>query len=150
MGIEKDINQSKFKNEYHKLIVNLIYTYNWVNEQTKEVLENWDLTSQQFNILRILRGSHGPLSTLQIRERMLDKMSDTSRIVDRLLIKGLVKKVACKADKRLVDITITPKGQKLLSAIDKEEEKLDNIAKMLSVADAKLLSKLLDKMRGSN
>jgi MarR family 2-MHQ and catechol resistance regulon transcriptional repressor len=150
MGIEKDINQSKFKNEYHKLIVNLIYTYNWVNEQTKEVLQDWDLTSQQFNILRILRGSHSPLSTLQIRERMLDKMSDTSRIVDRLLIKGMVKKVACKADKRLVDITITPKGQKLLSAIDKEEEKLDNIAKMLSVADAKLLNKLLDKMRGSN
>ena len=150
MGIEKDINQSKFKNEYHKLIVNLIYTYNWVTEQIKEVLQNWDLTSQQFNILRILRGSHAPLSTLQIRERMLDKMSDTSRIVDRLLIKGLVKKVACKADKRLVDITITTKGQKLLAAIDKEEEKLDNIAKMLSVADAKLFNKLLDKMRGTD
>jgi len=150
MGIEKDINQSKFKNEYHKTIVNLIYTYNWVTEQTKEVLQDWDLTSQQFNILRILRGSHSPLSTLQIRERMLDKMSDTSRIVDRLLIKGLVKKVPCKSDKRLVDITITAKGQKLLVAIDKEEEKLDNIAKMLSVADAKLLNKLLDKMRGSD
>jgi DNA-binding MarR family transcriptional regulator len=150
MGIEKDINQSKFKNEYQKSIINLVYTYNWVTEQIKEVLENWDLTSQQFNILRILRGSHGPLSTLQIRERMLDKMSDTSRIVDRLLIKGLVKKVACKSDKRLVDITITTKGQKILAAIDKEEERMDNVAKKLSVADAKLLNKLLDKMRGSD
>ena len=150
MGIEKDINQSKFKNEYQKSVINLVYTYNWVTEQIKEVLQHWDLTSQQFNILRILRGSHAPLSTLQIRERMLDKMSDTSRIVDRLLIKGLVKKVPCKADKRLVDITITAKGQKLLAAIDKEEEKMDDIAKMLSVADAKLLNKLLDKMRGSD
>jgi MarR family 2-MHQ and catechol resistance regulon transcriptional repressor len=150
MGIEKDINQSKFKNEYQKSIINLTYTYNWVTEQIKEVLQNWDLTSQQFNILRILRGSHAPLSTLQIRERMLDKMSDTSRIVDRLLIKNLVKKVPCKSDKRLVDITITAKGQKILTAIDKEEEKMDSIAKMLSVADAKLLNKLLDKMRGSN
>jgi MarR family 2-MHQ and catechol resistance regulon transcriptional repressor len=150
MGIEKDINQSKFKNEYQKSIINLVYTYNWVTEQIKEILQHWDLTSQQFNILRILRGSHAPLSTLQIRERMLDKMSDTSRIVDRLLIKALVKKVACKADKRLVDITITAKGQKLLAAIDKEEERMDNIAKMLSLADAKLLNKLLDKMRGAN
>lgn len=150
MGIEKDIHQSKFKNEYQKSIVNIVYTYNWVTEQIKEILQKWDLTSQQFNILRILRGSHTPLSTLQIRERMLDKMSDTSRIVDRLLLKGLVKKVACKADKRLVDITITSKGQKLLATIDKEEDQLDNVARLLSVADAKLLNKLLDKMRGSD
>jgi DNA-binding MarR family transcriptional regulator len=150
MGIEKDINQSKFRNDYQKSIVNLIYTYNWVTEQIKTVLEKFDLTMQQFNILRILRGSKSPLSTLQIRERMLDKMSDTSRIVDRLLIKGLVKKVACKADKRLVDITITAKGHKILSAIDNEEDRLDSIIQTLSVADTKLFNKLLDKMRGSD
>jgi DNA-binding MarR family transcriptional regulator len=149
MGIEKDINQLKFRNEYQKSIVNLIYTYNWLTEQIKVVLEESDLTMQQFNILRILRGSQAPLSTLQIRERMLDKMSDTSRIVDRLIIKGWAKKMICKTDKRLVDVTITTKGQKLLAIIDKQEEKLDNIINTLTVADAKLLNKLLDKMRGS-
>src|ERR1700756_337439 len=108
MGIEKDINQQKFRNEYQKSIVNLIYSYNWVTERIKFVLEDADLTMQQFNILRILRGSQTALSTLQIRERMLDKMSDASRIVDRLVIKGLAKKVISKTDKRLVDVTITP------------------------------------------
>ena len=149
MGIEKDINQLKFRNEYQKSIVNLIYTYNWVTEQIKVVLEESDLTMQQFNILRILRGSQAPISTLQIRERMLDKMSDTSRIVDRLIIKGWAKKMICKTDKRLVDVTITPKGQKLLAIIDKQEVQLDSIISTLTVADAKLLNKLLDKMRGS-
>ena len=86
MGIEKDINQQKFRNEFQKASINLIYTFNWVSEKMKVFFENQDITSQQFNILRILRGAHKPLSTLQIRERMLDKMSDTSRIVDRLCL----------------------------------------------------------------
>ena len=92
MGIEKDINQSKFRNDYQKAGINLIYTFNWMTEKMKILFEKFGLTSQQFNILRILRGAGQPLSTLQIRQRMLDKMSDTSRIVDRLILKGLVKK----------------------------------------------------------
>lgn len=149
MSIEKDINQSKFRNEYQKSIINIIYTYNWMTEKIKDVLSKEDLTMQQFNILRILRGSQSPLSTLQIRERMLDKMSDTSRIVDRLIIKGLAKKVACKADKRLVDITITDKGKKILQKIDKKEEELDNIINSISHSEAKSLNSLLDKIRKS-
>ena len=81
MGIEEDISQSKFRNEYQKGVVNLIYTYNWMNERMKHLFDKEKITSQQFNILRILRGAGKPLSTLQIRQRMLDKMSDTSRIV---------------------------------------------------------------------
>ncbi|RYG53097.1 MAG: MarR family transcriptional regulator, partial [Chitinophagaceae bacterium] len=78
MGIDQDIHQTKFRNEYQKASVNLLYTYGWITERTKEVFAAEDITPQQFNILRILRGSHPqPLSTLQIRERMLDKMSDT-------------------------------------------------------------------------
>ena len=96
MGIEKDISQAKFSNEYQKATINLIYTFNWMNEQIKNMLDQYDITPQQFNILRILRGAGKPLSTLQIRQRMLDKMSDTSRIVDRLIKKGLVKKVVCE------------------------------------------------------
>jgi len=104
MSIEKDIQQSKFRNEYHKTVVNLIFTYNWITEKTKQFFDKGDITSQQYNILRILRGAGKPLSTLQIRQRMLDKMSDTSRIVDRLVKKELVQKVVCKTDRRLVDV----------------------------------------------
>ena len=105
---------------------------------------------QQFNILRILRGSETPLSTLQIRERMLDKMSDTSRIVDRLVIKGVARKVISKSDKRLVDITITDKGKKLLLKIDEHEETFDKTVSALSLNDAKTLNILLDKIRHSD
>lgn len=150
MGIEKDINQKKFRNEHQKVLINLIYTYNWVTEQAKTILEKGDVTAQQFNILRILRGAGEPLSTLQIRQRMLDKMSDTSRIVDRLILKGLVKKNVCKTDKRLVDVSITDKGKKLLEKLDKYDADMDAIAGSLSEADAKTLNKLLDKIRNSN
>ncbi len=83
MGIEKDIQQTNFRNEFQKMGINLIYTANWLNEKMGQILATEDITQQQYNILRILRGSECPLSTLKIRERMLDKMSDTSRIVDR-------------------------------------------------------------------
>ncbi|HEY0039943.1 MAG TPA: MarR family transcriptional regulator, partial [Flavisolibacter sp.] len=96
-------------------MINLLFTYGWAIEKIKDFVAKEDITHQQYNILRILRGAHPkPLSTLQIRERMLDKMSDTSRIVDRLVLKDLVEKRTCSKDKRLVDVTITEKGQALL------------------------------------
>jgi MarR family 2-MHQ and catechol resistance regulon transcriptional repressor len=147
MGIQEDINQSKFRNEYQKAGINLIYTFNWVTEQTKNLFEKHGLTAQQFNILRILRGAGEPLSTLQIRQRMLDKMSDTSRIVDRLIIKGLVKKNVSKVDKRLVDVSITDKGKKLLAKLDGHQDEMDAILNNLSDSEAKTLNKLLDKIR---
>ena len=150
MSLEKDITQSNFRNEHQKAAINLIYSYHWINEQMKSFFERVDITSQQFNILRILRGAGKPLSTLQIRQRMLDKMSDTSRIVDRLLAKGLVKKVVCKADKRLVDVSITDKGKKLLEMTDKYEPEMDALISSLSEAEVKTLNKLLDKLRNSD
>lgn len=148
MSIEKDIQQTKFRSPYHKASVNLIYTVSWLRDQMKFLFEAEDITPQQFNILRILRGSFPqPLSTLQIRERMLDKMSDTSRIVDRLITKGLVKKVTCKTDRRLVDVIITDKGKKILERLDLRQDEMDNVLKNLSEEDANLLSSLLDKMR---
>ncbi len=149
MGIDQDIKQAKFRNEHQKASVNLIFTYGWITERTKELFAREDITPQQFNILRILRGSHPePLSTLQIRERMLDKMSDTSRIVDRLIGKGLVKKGTCKTDRRLVDVMITDKGRKLLERLDERQDELDNIIGNLSKKEAAQLSELLDKIRG--
>ncbi|MFT3979457.1 MAG: MarR family transcriptional regulator [Ferruginibacter sp.] len=147
MGIEQDINQANFRNEYQKAAVNLIYTFNWMNEKTRAIFDAEDITSQQFNILRILRGANAPLSTLQIRQRMLDKMSDTSRIVDRLVTKGFAKKNTCVKDKRLVDVSITDKGRKLLERIDMRQADMDAVLQNLSEADAKILNKLLDKIR---
>lgn len=147
MSIEKDISQPKFRNEYQKSIVNFIYTFNWMSEKMKTILDRENITSQQFNILRILRGAGKPISTLQIRQRMLDKMSDTSRIVDRLILKGLVTKNICPEDKRLVDVAITEKGKKLLETLDKYDEEMDSIFGRLSIPEAKTLSTLLDKIR---
>ncbi len=148
MGIEKDIQQAKVRNAHQKAGINLIYTVAWMRDKTKSIFDTEDVTSQQFNILRILRGSFPqPLSTLQIRERMLDKMSDTSRIVDRLIVKGLVKKVVCKNDRRLVDVMITDKGKKLLERLDARQDEIDSVLGNLSEKDANILSDLLDKIR---
>ncbi len=150
MGIDKDIQQARFRNVYQKAGINLIYTLGWMKDKTKCIFDEEDITSQQFNILRILRGSFPqPLSTLQIRERMLEKMSDTSRIVDRLIAKGLVKKITCKADRRLVDVIITDKGKKLLERLDAKQDEIDGVLRNLTEKEATTLSDLLDKIRNS-
>jgi DNA-binding MarR family transcriptional regulator len=147
MSLEKEIHQKAFRSEYQKSTINLIYTYNWVNEKVSKLFEPFDITQQQFNILRILRGAGQPLSTLQIRQRMLDKMSDTSRIVDRLIKKGLVKKSVCDEDRRLVDILLTEKGKKLLQTMDVLNEEMESIFRYLSEEEARQLNILLDKIR---
>jgi MarR family transcriptional regulator, 2-MHQ and catechol-resistance regulon repressor len=150
MGIEKEIHQSKFVSARQKAMINLLFTYGWVLERIRGFLSKEDITHQQYNILRILRGSHPePLSTLQIRERMLDKMSDTSRIVDRLVAKELAHKTICPRDKRLVDVVITDKGQELLKRLDNGIDQVQNIMGHLSEQEAEELSSLLDKLRGS-
>jgi DNA-binding MarR family transcriptional regulator len=150
MALEKEINQRKFRNDYQKSAINIIYTYNWITEKMNRIFEESGITSQQFNILRILRGAAAPLSTLQIRQRMLDKMSDTSRIVDRLVIKGLVKKSVCKTDRRLVDVIIMEKGRKLLEKIDAYNGQMDSIMMNLTEEEAKTLNELLDKLRNED
>ncbi|MCB0715107.1 MAG: MarR family transcriptional regulator [Chitinophagaceae bacterium] len=150
MGIEEDIQQRTFRNAHQKAAINLLYTNSWMRERTKIIFDTEDITPQQFNILRILRGSFPkPLSTLQIRERMIEKMSDTSRIVDRLITKGLVKKLVCKNDRRLVDIIITDKGKKLLERLDTRQDEIDSVLRNLSEKEATLLSDLLEKIRSS-
>jgi len=147
MGIEKDIQQTNFRNEFQKMGINIIYTAHWLNEKMSQILSTEDITQQQYNILRILRGSECPLSTLKIRERMLDKMSDTSRIVDRLIVKGLVEKTACVKDKRLVDIIVTKKGLQLLEKLDALNEQIDSILKGVSEKEAITMNQILDKLR---
>ena len=147
MALEHEINQRKFRNEYQKAILNILYTNNWLTEKIDIIFDKWDITPRQFNILRILRGEGKPLSTLQIRQRMLDKMSDTSRIVDRLVRKGMVRKTPNEEDRRLVDVIITPRGKKLLEKIDPLENEMDKVMSQLSESETSTLNQLLDKLR---
>ena len=149
MGIGEDIKQSRFRHEWQKGMINLLYTYNWVSYSLRGYLDEYDLSHQQFNVIRILNGSHPtPLSTQEIRNRMLDKASDASRIVDRLIAKGLAIKKGCDKDKRLVDVTITDKGRDLVQIlIEKEDAMIMEMMGNLSEADAHTLNELLDKLR---
>lgn len=150
MGIENEIQQYRFTGENQKALINLLYTYHWVTEKLKAVLSENDITLQQYNILRILRGSDPkPLSTLNIRDRMLDKMSDTSRIVDRLMLKGLVDKKSCVTDKRLVDVSITDEGKKLLEEIDRKDDVMTGVIGNLNHQELVALNQILDKLRGT-
>lgn len=149
MEIEKEIKNAKFKDNYQKVSVNLIYTYNWLNSMIKQELGKSKITPQQFNILRILRGQHPKPATINIiKERMLDKMSDASRIVDRLVSKGLVTRTICESDRRAVDIIISEKGLALLAGIKLEEAMAVTFKENISEDDAKKLSDLLDTFRG--
>jgi DNA-binding MarR family transcriptional regulator len=147
MGIEQDIQQASFRNEFQKMGINLLFTANWLNEQIGKILSEEGVTQQQYNILRILRGSATPLSTLKIRERMLDKMSDTSRIVDRLIAKELVVKNTCEKDKRLVDITLSPKGLDLVDQLDQFNDRIDALLKGINESEAATINQILDKIR---
>lgn len=147
MSIEKEIPKSYFRNSSHKTLVNILFTSNWILEKLKQFLESEDITPQQYNILRILNNSDTPLSTLKIREQMLDKMSDTSRIVERLLKKELVNKQTCRHDKRLVDVTISENGLQLLDRLEKKSGELDSVVSNLTSKDMDTVNQLLDKIR---
>lgn len=149
MRLEDAIKQKRaFRNDHHKVMVNLLYSNNWLEEKSRDFLKQQNISLQQYNILRILKGSEKPLSTMQIRERMLDRMSDTSRIIDRMVAKKIVEKKPNSNDKRLVDITITENGLQILEELDKKNHELEAIVGELSVNEAKMLNDLLDKMRG--
>jgi DNA-binding MarR family transcriptional regulator len=149
MKLEEEIEQKHFRNEYHKAAVNVIYTFNWIINQQISFFKPFGVTVQQFNILRILRGQHPNPATIKlIKERMLDKMSDASRIVEKLRIKGLVERNICSHDRRNVDVCITQKGLDLLSEIDKYDDEADKKLALLNKEEIKQLNDLLDKLRG--
>ncbi|MBX9850158.1 MAG: MarR family transcriptional regulator [Cytophagaceae bacterium] len=128
MRLEDELKQREFSNDYHKGIVNIIYTFNWIDSHSSSFFKNYDLTPQQYNILRILRGQHPKPSTINLlKERMLDKMCDASRIVERLRLKNLLVRTPCANDRRSVDIMISKKGLDLLDTIDKDMEKFLSI-----------------------
>jgi len=148
MRLEDEIHQQKFSSEWHKATVNLLFTHGWIVTKIKAFLHQYDISLPQFNVLRILKGSHPkPLTTSIIAERMLDRASDASRIVDRMYKKGWVAKSSCKSDKRLVDVQLTAEGLKLIQSINQYSEQMDEILGKLTLEDVQQLNAILDKIR---
>lgn len=149
MRLQNEIKASKFESVFQQAVVNVVYTYNWCTDQMKQVIAPYDITTQQFNVLRILRGQHPNPSTINlIKVRMMDKMSDASRIVERLVQKRLVIKEVNSADKRAVDIRISDKGLALLKKMDLEIDLSAVASTNLTEKEAEELNHLLDKLRG--
>ncbi len=149
MQIDKEIQSDKFDDDYHRVTVNILYTYGWLNNMMRSQFEKHNITQQQFNVLRILRGQYPKPATVNIiKERMIDKMSDASRIVDRLVQKQLVTRCTNNKDRRAVDIRISETGLDILSKMDKEYKAKDYLGNNLTEEEAGKLSELLDKMRG--
>lgn len=149
MELEKEIQSSKFEDNYHKAVVNISYTYSWLSTILRERLEKHQITHQQFNILRILRGQFpNPATVNLLKERMIDKMCDASRIVDRLVQKELVTRCTNSKDRRAVDIRISKKGLKVLSQIDCQLKMSDLLSHNITEEEAQVLCTLLDKLRG--
>ncbi len=149
MKLEDEIVQQKFESDYHKLSINILYTSNWLLNLHTEKLKPYNLTVQQFNILRILRGQHPNVVNLKlIKERMLDKMSDVSRLVERLREKGFVDRKTCPSDRRHIDVCITNEGLELLKKLDSDLKDINSLFSSLSNDEIKTLNDLLDKLRG--
>src|SRR5471030_2026384 len=149
MKIDEEIQTTKFDDNYHKVTINLTYTYGWMSNLTRGQFEKYNLTTQQFNILRILRGQYpNPATVNLLKCRMIDKMSDASRIVDRLVQKELVSRCTNTKDRRAVDVRISEKGLEILSKMDAEFKTKDFLKNNLTLEEAGILSDLLDKLRG--
>src|SRR3981081_474032 len=147
MRIDDEIQSSKFEDNYQKAVINIAYTDGWLKNTFNCHFEKHNLTQQQFNILRILRGQYPKPATVNlIKERMIDKMSDASRIVDRLVQKGLVSRCTNTKDRRAVDIRISDTGLDILHKLDAEFKIKDYLQNNLSEEEAAKLSELLDKL----
>jgi len=149
MLLEDEILQKSFKTPQQKLAVNLLYTTNWLGNHYEKFFKQKDLTIQQYNVLRILRGQYPkPCSLKCVKERMLDKMSDCSRILDKLVTKGYAIRNECPDDRRSVNIIISEKGLKLLKELDYIDDATIEIFKNLPTSKIELLNNLLDNLRG--
>ena len=150
MALEEDIQQHKFDGEHHKMAVNILFTGSWLHNLNALRFKPFDITPEQYNVLRILRGSHPKqLMLAEITSRMIDKSSNATRLVEKLRQKGLVKREICETNRRQVDIIITDKGLALLSKIDKTADEWIKNLKNVTKQEAQELNRILDKLRGS-
>lgn len=149
MALEDDIRQEKFESEFHKTAVNILYTSGWLYNLNALRLKPHGITPEQFNVLRILRGSHPKALMLSaITCRMIDKNSNATRLVEKLRQKGLVNRTVCENNRRQVDIQITAKGLRALEATDKDSKDWMGALKNISKVEAQELNRILDKLRG--
>ncbi|HEY9082375.1 MAG TPA: MarR family transcriptional regulator [Vicingaceae bacterium] len=149
MRIEDEIKQNKFHSEYQKLAINILFTNQWLTTNTTKILKPFGISPQQYNVLRILKGqSPNAISVSNIMDRMIDKMSNTSRLVEKLRQKELIERVTCEKDRRQVDVKITKKGLELLEKVKTEMNAFKTISNNLTEKEAKTINELLDKMRG--
>ena len=150
MKLEDEIQQKKFKSPQQKLAVNILYTSNWLNYYYAHFLKDVNITTQQFNVLRILRGQHPNTCNLKlIKERMLDRMSDASRIIDKLVLKGLVERVTCPKDRRNINLLISKTGLQLLEKLDYMDDSTKKIFSAITLKQVEKLNNLLDQLRDS-
>jgi DNA-binding MarR family transcriptional regulator len=148
MKIEDEIQQKEFSSQMQKTLINIIFTANWLNLKFTQALKHYDLSLPQFNVLRILRGQKGsPATVNSITERMLDKSSNASRLVDKLKAKGMVDRRECPNDRRAVDILITDKGLTLLKELDKEMLHFEKKLNQLEEGEMLAVNEVLDKLR---
>ncbi|TPE45806.1 MarR family winged helix-turn-helix transcriptional regulator [Pontibacter mangrovi] len=150
MTFNTEIGIHSFRNEWQKASLSIIYTYGFLSHGHESFFKRHKITSQQYNALRILRDQFPkPVSTSFLREKMLDRMSDTSRLVSRLSAKGLVSVTQNPSDKRLVNILITPEGEGLCQEIERNLHQLDAMMQGLTLEEADTLVELLGKVRQS-
>jgi DNA-binding MarR family transcriptional regulator len=148
MKLEDEIHQKTFKSPQQKLAINILFTSNWLNSKYEHIFKGLDLTHQQYNVLRILRGQNPkPCSLKYIKERMLDKMSDTSRILDKLVSKGYASREVCPDDRRSINASISEKGLALLKKLDFIDDITGYIFKNLPANKIEKLNELLDNLR---
>lgn len=146
--METQLSSQNEKSIKEQLRTNLLYSAYWLSDLTTDFLKQYDITQQQFNVLTILGEQHPePISTKQIRERMIISNSDTSRLIDRLCDKGLAWKRPCPHDGRLIQAFINEKGQALLNEINQNMNKLDDVMCNITETEATVINKLLNKMR---
>tara|TARA_R110002072_G_scaffold261258_2_gene419981 strand:+ start:44084 stop:44521 length:438 start_codon:yes stop_codon:yes gene_type:complete len=142
--LSKDINTT-FPNSKVKALLNIIYTANWLNSKQNEYFKPYGISPQQYNILRILRGAGEPIAVQTIKDRMLERAPNATRLMDKLCAKGLINRIPCATDRRVVHIEIAKDGLALLKTIDKS--KREDLLKKITAKEAEMLSDLLDKLR---
>lgn len=151
MILEKEIQQTKFSSKKQKATLNIIFTAGWLRCNQTRLFKSYGISGEQYNVLRILRGQRGnPIGVNGIQERMLDKNSNASRLIDKLKEKNLVERVGCKSDRRSVEIFITDAGKELLTQLDSVIEEQESKMIMLSEEESSQLNELLDKLRTQN
>jgi len=148
MELEKEIQQTTFRSERHKAVLNILFTASWLQCRQQRLFKQYALTPQQYNVLRILRGQKGKAITVNgIQERMLDRSSNASRLIDKLKEKNLVTRMECSTDRRQMDIQITGEGLDLLKRMDGQMDATEASFGVMTEADAKQLNRILDRMR---